>query len=104
MLSVFTFAGCSSAPLLSADMSVPSEQIASTAADSLDKELGIRPEVDCGNTPVEIFEGNKIRCEIIEPSNLSVYGANVTIRYYGEGTTFGVDVSVDDNPQTVPQM
>jgi hypothetical protein len=102
-LLAFVSAGCSG-NTLSAGINVPAEQIASTAADSMDKKLGVRPKVDCGETPIDIFEGNKIRCEMVEPSNLSVYGADVTIRYSGEGTTFGVDVSVDDNPQTVPQM
>jgi hypothetical protein len=71
------------------------EQVATTAEDALEKEVGSRPDIDC---PDELAkeEGASTRCTLTAGDDPTEYGVTVTVTSTDDDTRLGV--TVDDEP------
>lgn len=74
------------------------DAVASAAADSLEKQLGQRPEIDCGTETVTLEEGKKVECILTDPGDGKVYDTTVTITNV-DGAKWKADVKVADTPR-----
>lgn len=84
---------------MSANLTVSPEALATKAEDALEKEIGSRPEIDCGTTSIDLVDGKLTVCDLTDPSSGNVYATDVTIRNV-DGTRFGIDVKVADAPKS----
>ena len=72
------------------------EQVATTAEDALEQEVGTRPDITC---PEELAkeEGATTRCTLTGGDDPVEYGVTVTVRSADDGDT-RIGVEVDDEP------
>lgn len=89
-------AGCS--VTASANLTVPASQVADVAASALEDEVGIRPEMDCGDEAVDLVDGEVVECVLTDPTTSSEFDAPVTIEDV-DGSDYRVDVEVADTPR-----
>ena len=69
---------------------LPADQVADGAADALEPQVGVRPEVDCPND-VEATAGASARCTATVPG--ATYGVTVTVTEVdGEEAVYSVQV------------
>ncbi|RBY84042.1 DUF4333 domain-containing protein [Blastococcus sp. TF02A-30] len=87
-LPAVLLAGCASGALSSAE-------VASSAEDALESEVGVRPDVRC-EEGLEREEGASTRCTLTAEDDDVEYGVTVTVTDTGEGAR--LQVEVDDGP------
>ncbi|GAA2169552.1 MULTISPECIES: hypothetical protein [Glycomyces] len=84
-------------PADEAGLEIPAEDLASAAADALEEQVGMRPEIDCGDgIDIIIYEGRQTYCDLIDGE--SVYEVTITVTSI-EGTAFDFDIEVADAPK-----
>jgi hypothetical protein len=66
------------------------------AADALEEQVGIRPEVSCPDD-LDAEVGASTRCTLTAPGDPTEYGVTVTVSSV-DGDTANFDVQVDDQP------
>ncbi|WP_144876821.1 DUF4333 domain-containing protein [Microbacterium sp. 1.5R] len=81
-----------------ANLTVPASDVAASAADALEDEIGIRPEMDCGDGQVDLVDGTVVDCVLTDPNTSSTFDAPVTIDGV-DGTRYTVSVEVADAPR-----
>jgi len=69
-------------------------KVADLASDALEEAINQRPDVDCGKEPIIMYEGHKIRCDVLSPETKDIFGSDVTI-LGNERSGFTVNVKVD---------
>lgn len=75
---------------------IPAAEVATRAADSLEEQVGTRPDITCPeDLPAE--EGAELRCALTAGDDPAEYGVTVTVTSVEDGTA-GFDVVVDDQP------
>lgn len=89
-------AGCGGAPLVAS-----AEDIADTAENALEDEVGSRPKIDCGSENIELTVGLVIDCVLTDPASGAQFDSPVTIEKI-EGTDYTVGVQVGDAPISSP--
>lgn len=95
--SIALLAGCTSATL-----TAPAEDIATTAENGLEEQIGSRPEIDCGTGEIELKVGLVVDCVLTDPTTGEQFEAPVTIEAI-EGSTYTVGVKVGDAPINAPE-
>ncbi len=90
-----------SAPVLGAGLAacgnvVPADDVATAAEDSLEQQVGIRPDVTCPED-LEAEVGAETRCTLTVDGDPEEYGVTVTVTAV-EGEEAQFDVVVDDRP------
>jgi len=85
--------GCSVSGTPTAD---PAD-VAATAADALEQQVGSRPEMDCGTETIEIVNGTVVNCVLTDPGTGLTYDAPVTISDV-DGLDYVVNVDVSAEP------
>jgi hypothetical protein len=83
-------------------LTAQAEEIATTAEDALEQEVGSRPEVDCGTGDVELEVGLVIDCVLTDPVTGEQFEAPVTIEAI-DGSNYTVGVQVGDAPINAPE-
>ncbi|GIG68820.1 DUF4333 domain-containing protein [Phytomonospora endophytica] len=78
--------------------SASGEAVAAAAADSLEKQLGQRPEIDCGTETVTLEEGKTVDCVLTDPVSGALYDTTVTITDV-DGGKWKASVKVADAPR-----
>lgn len=80
------------------ELSIAGADLAAAAADALEAQVGQRPDIDCGDLQITIYEGRQTYCTLIDAASGAEY--EVTIDVTGiEGESFNFDVSVADTPK-----
>jgi hypothetical protein len=84
-------------PADEAGLEIPADDLASAAADTLEEQVGMRPEIDCGDgIDITVYEGRQTYCDLIDGE--SVYEVTITVTSI-EGTAFDFDIEVADAPK-----
>lgn len=96
IVASFGIAACSAS--VSANLTVPAAQVADTAEDALEEEIGRRPEIDCGSKQIALTDGEQVACVLTDPETGSLFDADVTISGV-DGTDYIVTVQVADTPR-----
>lgn len=96
VLAVGALSGCS----VNADVNLtaPASDVAESAAGALEEQIGIRPDMDCGDEPVDLVDGMVVNCVLTDPSTGSTFDAPATIEGV-DGTKYQVSVEVPDAPR-----
>lgn len=89
---VVLLAGCGGGPLVA-----QAEDIAETAENALEEEVGSRPEIDCGAGEIELKVGLVVDCVLTDPVSGERFESPVTIEQI-DGSTYTVGVQVGDAP------
>lgn len=80
------------------------EHVATTAADALEKESGVRPEIDCGDEPILLEKGREVVCLLVDPVAGLEYDAVITFTdIAADGSRYSIDVAVADVPNNAPE-
>lgn len=96
VLGIVTLSACSVSA--SANLTVTPGKVATEAEEALEKVVGSRPEVDCGDEQVDLVDGTVVACELTDPTTGSRYDTAVTLSEV-DGTSFHIDVDVAEEPK-----
>ena len=102
--SIATIAAASIALLAAcgtATLTAQAEDIATTAENALEEQVGSRPEIDCGTGEIELKVDLVVDCVLTDPATGEQFEAPVTIEAI-EGSTYTVGVKVGDAPINAP--
>jgi hypothetical protein len=77
--------------------SVPADDIATTAEDALEEQVGSRPEIDCGAEDVVLAKNKIVDCVLTDPASGERFEAPITIEDT-EGTDYTIGIQVGDAP------
>lgn len=72
---------------------ISGEDLSEAAADALETQLGVRPDVDCGEDDITPEEGGEVDCTVIDPSNDQERDAVVTFTGV-DGNEWDIEVEV----------
>ncbi len=82
-----------------AELEIPADRLATAAEDSLEEQMGTRPEIDCGTgINIMIYADRVIYCDLTDPTTGSVYTVTNTITGI-DGNQFTFDIAVDETPK-----
>ncbi len=76
---------------------VSGSDLATTAEDALEAQVGARPSVDCGTDDIPLVKGTTVDCVLTDPATGDRYDAPVTIQSV-DGANYTIGVSVADTP------
>lgn len=93
VLAVLT--GCSA----SIGETVSPTAVAEAAADTLEAQIGLRPEIDCGAEEIPFVAGAQIDCVLTDPTTGTSYDTTVTLEDVGDADALGVSVVVANTPR-----
>jgi hypothetical protein len=79
-------------------LEVEAERLAEAAADALEPQLGTRPDIDCGELNLTVFEGRRTYCDLNDTDG-SVYEVTLTVTEI-DGTDFYFDIAVAETPRS----
>lgn len=82
----------------SANLTVSPSDVADSAAGALEEQIGIRPDMDCGDAQVDLVDGTVVDCVLTDPNTGSTFDAPVTIDGV-DGTEYRVSVDVAETPR-----
>lgn len=100
-LAVTLLAGCTFSIGQSQAPTVDPDEIADTAAGSLEKETGVRPDIDCGTDPVPLKKNTAVTCLLTDPTTGLEFDVTLTFTSV-EGTEYSFDIKVADSPNNPP--
>lgn len=86
-----------------ANLTVSADEVANTAENALEAQVGSRPDIDCGADDVALVNGTVVDCVLTDPATSAEYDAVVTISEV-DGTKYRVDVTVADSPRAGSQI
>lgn len=99
---VTLLAGCTFSVGLDTAPTVPASDIEEAAATELEKQTGVRPDIDCGDDPIPVEEGRSFTCLLVDP----VVGLefDVVISFSEvEGDDYFFDIQVADVANNAPE-
>lgn len=73
-------------------------QARSTAEDALEKQVGSRPDIDCGTEVIDLVTGTVVPCILTDPTSGEQFDAPVTIEGV-DGSNYTIGVQVADVPR-----
>ncbi len=85
---------------VTAETTIPVEEVNMSAEETALNFTGIRTEVDCGPSPVP-FTTHDMRCTIREEGSNTVFGARIRMTVNPD-SSYRVDVKVDETPKEEP--
>lgn len=89
----FALAACT----FSSNLTVPPDEVATLAEDSLEEQIGQRPDIDCGTEQIDVVQGNEITCLLTDPATGEQYDTAVLFSSV-DGASYSIDVQVADVP------
>ena len=89
-------AGVNTAPRVSP------EALATAAADELEKTVGLRPEIDCGDEQIPVEEDTTVTCLLVDPATGLEFDTVITFTSV-EGSRYEIDIQVAEVPNNAPE-
>lgn len=86
---LFCVTGCTGVSTMSA------ETFAAQVSSHVDDNIGVIPEVDCGDTPIQLSAGAIVECVLTDPGTKDRFRADVEITHIGTGNMLDLELSVD---------
>lgn len=100
--ALLLLAGCTFSVGVDSAPTVPPEDLATLAADELEKETGLRPVIDCGEEPIRVKEDTAVTCLLVDPVAGLEFDTVITFTEV-EGRDYTISVRVADAPNNAPQ-
>ncbi len=85
--------GCTQAQTYTADRA----DIANTAENALEEQVGARPDIDCGEGSIDLVKGTVLDCVLTDPATGDQYESPVTIESV-DGANYTIGIQVADAP------
>lgn len=102
--AVALLAGCTFSVGQSTAPTIDPEHVATTAADALERQSGVRPEVDCGEEPLPLEADREVLCLLVDPVAGLEYDAVITFtEVAADGRSYSIDVAVAEVPNNAPE-
>lgn len=80
-----------------APLTVSPDDVATTAENALEEQVGSRPDIDCGTDDVPLVKGRVIDCVLTDPVSGDQFEAPVTIEEV-DGTNYTIGIQVGAEP------
>lgn len=100
-LAVVLLAGCTFSVGVDTAPTVPPEDIETLAADKLQEQTGVRPDIDCGDEPIPVEADTSITCLLVDPVAGLEFDTVITFTEV-DGDTYAFDIQVADVPNNAP--
>ena len=81
-----------------ATYTVSPEDLATTAENALEQQVGSRPDIDCGTEDIDLVKGTVVPCILTDPASGDRFDAPVTIEEV-DGSNYTIGVGVADAPK-----
>lgn len=81
---------------------VDADDVATVVEDKLEEQVGTRPDVDCGDDPVQLEVGQKLTCVLTDPGTDLEYDVVITFTEV-KGTEYAFDFDVANSPNNPPE-
>jgi hypothetical protein len=101
-LTVALLAGCTFSVGVNTAPTVPPEDIETLAADELEAQTGVRPEIDCGDDEIPVEVDTSITCLLVDPIAGLEFDTVITFTEV-DGTNYAFDIQVADVPNNAPE-
>lgn len=102
-LAVTLLSGCVFSPGVdTAPLTVPPGDIETLAADALEEQTGVRPEIDCGDDEIPVEADTSITCLLVDPVAGLEFDTVITFTEV-EGTNYEFDIQVAEVPNNAPE-
>ncbi|WP_051703934.1 DUF4333 domain-containing protein [Glycomyces sp. NRRL B-16210] len=80
------------------ELSIAGSDLAAAAADALEAQVGSRPDIDCGDLQITIYEGRQTYCTLTDAASGEEYEVTIDVTSI-EGEQFNFDVQVASTPK-----
>ncbi len=94
--------GCVFSPGAINAPTVPADDVATTAEDALEEQVGQRPEIDCGDEPIHLVVDAQVTCLLIDPVAGLEFDTVLTFTAVS-GTDYEFDIAVADVANNAPE-
>jgi len=91
--AIAVLAGCTTTVEYTAELA----DIANTAENALEEQVGARPDIDCGSGTIDLVKGTVVDCVLTDPATGDQYESPVTIQSV-EGAEYTIGIQVADEP------
>lgn len=82
----------------SSTLSVPGPDLAELAEDALEKQVGKRPDITCGEDDIEVVKDKQVTCQLNDPATGSQYDTIVTFTSV-DGNKYEIGVEVAEGAE-----
>ncbi|CAN5320156.1 hypothetical protein BH11ACT3_BH11ACT3_03580 [soil metagenome] len=97
-----TLAGCTFSLTPQVRTATPDE-VAKTSEDALEKEVGTRPDIDCGQDPIPLKVNTDITCVLTDPTTELEFDIVITFTKVESDGKYALDLQVADAPNNAPE-
>lgn len=101
VLAATLLAGCVFTPGQNTAPTVAPEDLETLAADELEEQVGMRPELDCGDERIPVEQGTSVTCLLVDPSAGLEFDTVITFTDV-TGSSYDLDIQVADVPNNAP--
>jgi hypothetical protein len=104
--AVALLAGCVFSPGVNTAPTVPADDLATLAADELEKTVGLRPTIDCGEDDIPVKVNTSVTCLLVDPVGgleFDVLISFTEVSTSASGIDYAIDIEVADVPNNPPQ-
>jgi hypothetical protein len=101
-LAVALLTGCTFSVGVNTAPTVPPEDIETLAADELEAQTGVRPDIDCGDDEIPVEADTSITCLLVDPVAGLEFDTVITFTEV-DGTNYAFDIQVADVPNNAPE-
>ena len=102
VLTATLLAGCTFSVGLNTAPSVAPEKIEGAAESALEHQTGVRPDIDCGDEPIQVEEDLSITCLLLDPVAGLEFDVVIVFSEV-DGDDYIFDIQVADVPNNAPQ-
>ena len=101
-LAVMLLSGCVFSVGVNTAPSVPPGDIEEAAESALEHQTGVRPDIDCGDDPIQVEEDASVTCLLIDPVAGLEFDVVITFNEV-DGDDYFFDIQVADVPNNAPE-
>jgi len=95
-------AGCTFSVGLDTAPKVAPDEIEESAEGALERQTGVRPDIDCGEEPIPVEEGRSITCLLVDPIAGLEFDVVITFSEV-DGDEYFFDIQVADTANNAPE-
>lgn len=106
VLAATLLSGCVFNVGLNTSPTVDPQEVADQAADALEGETGVRPDIDCGDDPIPVEANTSVTCLLVDPVvglEFDVVIGFDEVSQTGGDVAYTISVTVADVPNNAPQ-
>ncbi len=106
VVALALLAGCGLTVGANTSPTVDPEELATLAADELEKTVGLRPTIDCGEDDIPVKTGTSVTCLLVDPIAGLEFDTVITFTEVAQtagGLDYRIDIKVADVANNAPE-